>query len=93
MALNDKGGFDLGSRLKREQKAKSTDTDTYTDTHTYAPAHFPTTGSEERKTARLQLTIKPSTKSKLAKYAADHNTSVNEVTQRILEGFLNDSGY
>jgi hypothetical protein len=66
---------------------------TPTSTPRYAPAHFPTVNPEERKTARLQLLVKPSTKSRLAKYARDHGTSSNEVVQRLLDELLDESGY
>ena len=70
-----------------------TPTPTVTDTPKYAPAHFPTVNPEERKTARLQLSVKPSTKSRLAKYARDYGTSSNEVVQRLLDDLLDDAGY
>ena len=89
MALKDKGGFDLGNRLNR----KSESTGTGTPTPTYAPAHFPTVNPDERKTARLQLSVKPSTKSRLAEYARDHATSSNEVVQRLLDDLLDNAGY
>lgn len=89
MALKDKGGFDLGNRLNR----KSESTDTGTPTPTYAPAHFPTVNPDERKTARLQLSVKPSTKSRLAAYAQNHGTSSNEVVQRLLDDLLDNAGY
>lgn len=59
----------------------------------YAPAHMPTFGDGERKTERLQLVVKPSTKSRLAEYARDHGTSSNEVVQRLLDNLLDDAGY
>lgn len=89
MALNGKGGFNLGDRLNR----KSESTVTPTPTPTYAPAHFPTVNPEERKTARLQLSVKPSTKSRLAEYARNHGTSSNEVVQRLLDDLLDNAGY
>jgi hypothetical protein len=90
------------------QEQESTDTDTPTpappkkpkkNKHTgtptpkYAPAHLPTMGNGERKTERLQLVVRPSTKSRLAKYARDHGTSSNEVVQRLLDELLDESGY
>lgn len=81
----------------KSKKKKSTDTDTNTRTHTatpkYAPAHLPTLGAGERKTERLQLVVKPSTKSRLARYAQDHGTSSNEVVQRLLDNLLDEAGY
>lgn len=59
----------------------------------YAPAHIPTFGEGERKTERLQLLVKPSTKSRLAEYARDHGTSSNEVVQRLVDALLDDEGY
>ena len=101
MALTEKGGFDLGKRMNRgnqsDSKLESTDTPTptptVTDTPKYAPAHFPTVNPEERKTARLQLSVKPSTKSRLAAYARAHGTSSNEVVQRLLDDLLDNAGY
>ena len=88
-------------------KEEYVDTDTHTDTDTpakskprkpsqrpkYAPAHIPTFGEGERKTERLQLLVKPSTKSRLAEYARDHGTSSNEVVQRLVDALLDDEGY
>ena len=94
MAINEKGGFNLGERMNRK---KSTDTQestpTRTDTPKYAPAHLPTVGKGERKTERLQLLVRPSTKSRLAEYARDHGTSSNEVVQHLLDDLLDDAGY
>ena len=90
MALNEKGKFDLGKRMNRNGVA---DTPTRTDTPKYAPAHLPTVGKGERKTERLQLLVRPSTKSRLAEYARDHGTSSNEVVQRLLDDLLDDAGY
>jgi hypothetical protein len=76
-----------------KKKKKSTRTDTTTRTPKYAPAHLPTMGKGERKTERLQLVVRPSTKSRLADYARDHGTSSNEVVQRLLDELLDESGY
>lgn len=78
---------------KKTKKNKSTDTRTRTATPKYAPAHLPTVGEGERKTERLQLVVRPSTKSRLANYARDHGTSSNEVVQRLLDDLLDDAGY
>lgn len=67
--------------------------DTPTPTPTYTPAHATNKKARERKTERLQLLVRPSTKSRLAKYAEDHNTSSNEVVQQLLDGLLDESGY
>jgi hypothetical protein len=75
------------------KKNKNESTRTVTPTPKYAPAHLPTVGSGERKTERLQLVVRPSTKSRLANYARDHGTSSNEVVQRLLDDLLNESGY
>lgn len=75
------------------EKKQSARTPTVTHTPKYAPAHLPTIGSGERKTERLQLVVRPSTKSRLAAYARDHGTSSNEVVQRLLDELLNDAGY
>ena len=92
MALNEKGKFDLNKRMNRNGTADAR-TPTPTDTPKYAPAHLPTVGDGERKTERLQLVVKPSTKSRLAKYARDHGTSSNEVVQCLLDDLLDDVGY
>ena len=89
MALKDKGGFDLGGRLTKKSAQESTDT----LTPTYTPAHATNKKAKERKTERLQLLVRPSTKSRLAKYAEDHNTSSNEVVQQLLDELLDTSGY
>lgn len=69
---------------------KNEHTVTPTPAYTYTPAHVPTRGNKERKTERLQLIVRPSTKAKLAKYAEDHNTSSNEVVQSLLDNLLKD---
>lgn len=66
---------------------------TPTRTPTYTPAHATDRKAKERKTERLQLLVRPSTKSRLAKYAEDHNTSSNEVVQQLLDNLLDSSGY
>lgn len=98
MALTDKGGFDLGSRLKKDappslDELTSAPTPTPTPTPTYTPAYTVGDRKKERKTERLQLTVRPSTKARLAKYAEDHGTSSNEVVQSLLEAHLDDAGY
>lgn len=84
---------DTPTPIEKPKESKSTGTRTPTDTPKYAPAHLPTVGNGERKTERLQLVVKPSTKSRLAKYAQDHGTSSNEVVQRLLDDLLDDAGY
>lgn len=81
------------TKKNKKKEPTRTDTDTRTRTPKYAPAHLPTVGKGERKTERLQLLVRPSTKSRLAKYAQDHGTSSNEVVQRLLDDLLDDSGY
>ena len=88
MALKDKGGFNLEGRLNR-----STPPSESTDTPTYTPAHATNKRVKERKTERLQLLVRPSTKARLAKYAEDHNTSSNEVVQQLLDELLDKFGY
>jgi hypothetical protein len=93
MALdkNKKGfGFDLEERFK---KVTDTPTHTLTDTPEYTPAHAPNKKAKERKTERLQLLVRPSTKARLARYAEDHNTSSNEVVQSLLDDLLDTKGY
>lgn len=72
---------------------KQEPTPTVTPTPTYTPAHAPNRKAKERKTERLQLVVRPSTKSRLARYADDHNTSSNEVVQQLLDKLLEDAGY
>lgn len=66
---------------------------TDTDTPAYTPAHATNRKARERKTERLQLLVRPSTKARLAQYAEDHNTSSNEVVQQLLDDLLNKAGY
>lgn len=68
-------------------------TPSVTPTPTYTPAHSREPKVREKKTERLQLVVRPSTKSRLAKYAQDHNTSSNEVVQKLLDKLLEESGY
>lgn len=94
MALNKKeSGFDLTGRLSRVKKDDDYPTVTPTPTPTYTPAHSREPKVREKKTERLQLVVRPSTKSRLAKYAQDHNTSSNEVVQKLLDQLLEKSGY
>lgn len=76
-----------------ERESTPTPTPTSTDTPKYTPAHVPTLGKGERKTERLQLLVKPSSKTRLAVYAKDHGTSSNEVVQRLIDDLLDNSGY
>lgn len=66
---------------------------TVTDTPKYTPKHTADRKAKERKTERLQLTVRPSTKARLAQYAEDHDTSSNEVVQRLLDDLLDKAGY
>ena len=90
MALNEKGGFDLKGRLSQVKKSND---DTPTLTPTYTPAHSREPKVREKKTERLQLVVRPSTKARLTKYASDHNTSSSEVVQKLLDQLLDESGY
>ena len=67
----------------------------YTPTATpeYTRKHTTNRKVKERKTERLQLTVRPSTKARLTKYAEDHDTSSNEVVQRLLDDLLDKAGY
>ena len=69
------------------------DKSTLTLTHEYTPAHSRAPKVKERKTERLQLVVRPSTKARLAQYAEDHDTSSNEVVQKLLDQLLDSSGY
>lgn len=99
MALNSNGkpfSLDVGSRFDRVTGDPSpAEKKEYTDTltPTYTPAHLPRSKNGERKTERLQLSVRPSTKSRLAKYAEAHNTSSNEVVQTLLDDLLDRSGF
>ena len=66
---------------------------TPTVTPEYTPKYTANKKAKERKTERLQLTVRPSTKARLAKYAEDHDTSSNEVVQRLLDTLLDEAGY
>ena len=85
-------GFDLEERF---QKVNGSPTSEYTDTPTptYTPAHAPNKKAKERKSERLQLLVRPSTKARLAQYAEDNNTSSNEVVQQLLDELLDKFGY
>ncbi len=91
MSLHDEGKFDLGKRLNREKSGSPSSEPAVTPT--YTPAHVPNKKAKERKSERLQLVVRPSTKARLAQYAEDHNTSSNEVVQRLLDKLLDDAGY
>ena len=75
------------------QQEESTPTPTDTHIPQYTPAHAPNRKAKERKTERLQLLVRPSTKARLAQYAEDHNTSSNEVVQQLLDNLLDTAGY
>lgn len=78
-----------------EQESTPTVESEYTVTVTpeYTPKYTANKKTKERKTERLQLTVRPSTKARLAKYAEDHDTSSNEVVQRLLDTLLDEAGY
>lgn len=96
-----KSGLDLGSRFDKDKKQTKKQTKTKkkkyestdTDTPTYTPAHARNPKRKERKNERLQLSVTPSTKERFAKYAADNDTSMNEIVQCLIDQFLDDSGY
>lgn len=95
MALDNKKkgfGFDLEDRFGKVTNPPAPES-TDTATPTYTPAHATNKKAKERKTERLQLLVRPSTKARLARYAEDHNTSSNEVVQRLLDDLLDNSGY
>lgn len=90
MALNDKkSGFKLEDRLPKAKQYESTDT----DTETYTRAYARNPNRKERKKERLQLSVTPSTKERFAQYAADNDTSMNELVQCLIDRFLEESGY
>ena len=77
----------------QKEEYTPTSTDTHTPAPQYTPAHAHNRKAKERKTERLQLLVRPSTKARLAQYADDHNTSSNEVVQQLLDDLLNKAGY
>lgn len=55
------------------------------------PTHTPThTPPKERKTRRVQLLLRESTVDALDFYAKQHDTSRNEIIQKLVESFLNE---
>lgn len=94
MALDkNKSAFSLGDRFtpSKPKQREYESTDTYTDTYTRAHARNPK--RKERKNERLQLSVTASTKERFAKYAADNDTSMNEIVQCLIDKFLEESGY
>lgn len=84
----------VGDAIVTERSAPAEEyAHTDTPTPTYTPAHATNRKARERKTERLQLLVRPSTKARLAKYAEDHNTSSNEVVQQLLDELLDKFGY
>ncbi len=94
-AITTAESTDTGTPTATQTHTESETTDTRTPTATpkYTPAHVPTRGKGERKTERLQLLVRPSTKARLAQYAEDQGTSSNEVVQRLLDDLLDNAGY
>ena len=62
-------------------------TPTHTQEYTHTPTHTP---PKERKTRRVQLLLRESTVDALDSYAKLHDTSRNEIIQKLVEGFLNE---
>ena len=58
-------------------------------THTHEYTHTPKT--KERKTRRVQLLMKESTVESLDLYAKRHDTSRNDVIQKLVEEFLENN--
>lgn len=65
---------------------ETTHTPTPTSTHTHT--HTPKITAKERKTRRVQLLLKESTVSRLDDYAKMHDTSRNDIVQKLIEDFL-----
>lgn len=63
---------------------------TPTPTHEYTHTHTDTPTVRERKTRRVQLLMKESTVDQLDAYAKTHDTSRNEIIQKLVEEFLHD---
>ena len=59
-------------------------THTHTDTHTHTQIPV----AKERKTRRVQLLLKESTVNSLDNYAKIHDTSRNDIIQKLVEDFL-----
>ena len=94
MALDkSKSAFSMNDRFNKPKQNQYESTDTYTDTPTYTSAHARNPKRKERKNERLQLSVTPSTKERFAKYAADHDTSMNEVVLCLIEQLLDKNGY
>lgn len=70
-----------------------TRTPTITHTPTYTPAHSRVAKVREPKSERLQMVVRPSTKARLTRYAENHDTSISEVVQRLLDDLLDNAGY
>lgn len=78
------------------------DTATHTDSHTDAHTDTDTDDSyildfiprnRETKSKRLQLLVRPSTHSRISDIAKSRETSINDVINTILEGYLNANGH
>ena len=59
-----------------------------TPTQTHTHTHTPTPKIKERKTRRVQLLMKESTVDALDQYAKAHDTSRNDIIQKLVEDFL-----
>ncbi len=59
-----------------------------TPTHTQEYTHTDTPVVKERKTRRVQLLMKESTVDQLDSYAKVHDTSRNDIIQKLVEEFL-----
>lgn len=87
------GGTQTKTPEPKQNQYESTDTHTDTDTPTYTSAHARNPKRKERKNERLQLSVTRSTKERFAKYAADHDTSMNEIVQCLIDQLLDENGY
>lgn len=79
----------------------STSTHAPTHTHTHAPVYTQEQDSvvekkvvvKERKTRRVQLLLKESAVNGIDRYAKDHDTSRNDIMQKLIDDFLIREGY
>ena len=63
---------------------------TPTHTHTSTPTPSPVPTAKERKTRRVQLLLKESTVIALDEYAKRHDTSRNDIIQKLADDFINN---
>lgn len=78
--------------IKQEPRVVTVQTDTVkpiTSNEIIIAKYAPT--KRERKTARLQLLVKQSFKDKLQKYCNEHDYSMNDLIESVLETYLDEA--